>query len=212
MPAAPADVVRALPYSVRIYLRASSCNVKFSAIALVVLISCLFSGSNLLAQNSVESSKTNSEKSLTAIVFLAVDCPISQKYVGELKHIDSLFQSAVTIKGILPGKLKQEEVDQFINEYNIDFPIAVDREYEMVKKYNATITPEVFLIDNQNHIHYQGAIDNWFFDLGKYRQQITQHYLIDAIHAALEGKSPTISKTESVGCIIQRPSSKKHSK
>lgn len=173
-----------------------------------IAISCFLVS---LLSGRVSVAQPMQEKALTAIVFLSVDCPISQKYVGELIRIDSLFSSKVSIKGILPGNVKKEEVDNFIQEYRIDFPITVDRDFLWVKKYKATATPEVFLLNNNDHVYYQGAIDNWFFDLGKYRQQITEHYLIDAINAVLEGHEPAISHTESVGCIIQQPSSKKSS-
>lgn len=180
---------------------------KYLAVIVALLCGVLMSY-NVKAQRT-DSKAIDTEESLTAVVFLATDCPISQKYIGELKHIDSLFHTKISIKGVIPGNVKQEEIDQFISEYQINFPVVTDTEYKLVKKYRATITPEVFLINDRNHIYYQGAIDNWFFDLGKYRQHITEHYLIDAIKAVLEGQSPVVKKTESVGCPIQKTVSKK---
>ena len=178
-------------------------------LAVVVALLCgVVASYNVKAQRT-DSKATQADQPLTAVVFLATDCPISQKYIGELKHIDSLFHTKVSIKGVVPGNIKQDEIDQFISEYQINFPVVTDADYKLVKKYRATITPEVFLINDRNHIYYQGAIDNWFFDLGKYRQHITEHYLIDAIKAVLEGQSPVVKKTESVGCPIQKTVSKK---
>lgn len=178
-------------------------------LAVVVALLCgVVASYNVKAQRT-DSKAAQADQPLTAVVFLATDCPISQKYIGELKHIDSLFHTKVSIKGVVPGNIKQDEIDQFISEYQINFPVVTDADYKLVKKYHATITPEVFLINDRNHIYYQGAIDNWFFDLGKYRQHITEHYLIDAIKAVLEGQSPVVKKTESVGCVIQHPSIKK---
>ena len=177
-------------------------------LAVVVALLCGVAAPYNVKAQRTDSKAINADQPLTAVVFLATDCPISQKYIGELKHIDSLFQAKISIKGIVPGNVKQEEIDQFISEYQINFPVVADAEYKLVKKYHATITPEVFLINDRNHIYYQGAIDNWFFDLGKYRQHITEHYLIDAIKAVQEGRSPVVKKTDSVGCVIQRPSKK----
>lgn len=182
---------------------------KYLAVAVALLFGTLASYNVWAQHNNKNSEATQHVQSLTAIVFLATDCPISQKYIGELKNIDSLFQAKVSVKGIIPGKVKQKEIDQFISEYQIDFPVVTDADYTLVKKYHATITPEVFLVNDRNHIYYQGAIDNWFFDLGKYRQHITEHYLIDAINAVLEGQSLVVKRTESVGCVIQYPSTKK---
>lgn len=144
--------------------------------------------------------------SLTVWVFLAVDCPISQKYMSELRRMDSLYATAkLRVRGVIPGKVNQEEVKTFVKEYAIKFPVQIDRDFTSVRKFHATITPEAVLVNQQGQILYQGAIDNWFFDLGKYRQRVTEHYLQDAIDAAMQGNVPAIKKTEAVGCIIQTP-------
>lgn len=182
---------------------------KYLVVAVALLFSTLTSYNVSAQRKDKNNEAAQHEQTLTAVVFLATDCPISQKYIGELKNIDSLFHAKVSVKGVVPGNIKQEEIDQFVSEYQIDFPIVTDADYTLVKKYHASITPEVFLVNDQNHIYYQGAIDNWFFDLGKYRQHITEHYLIDAINAVLEGQPPVVKKTESVGCLIQSPSTKK---
>lgn len=109
------------------------------------------------------------------------------------------------VRGIVPGKVNPNEVKTFVEEYAIKFPVSIDRDFTDVRRFQATITPEAILIDRQGQVLYQGAIDNWFFDLGKYRQRVTEHYLQDAIDAALHGKTPIIRKTEAVGCIIQTP-------
>lgn len=203
MQAVPADAVKVLLYNVQ------TRNYKIvKYVAVVALLCGLVVSYNVMAQRT-DSKAINADQPLTAVVFLATDCPISQKYIGELKHIDSLFHAKVSIKGVVPGKVRQEEIDQFISEYQIDFPVVTDAEYKLVKKYRATITPEVFLINDCSKIYYQGAIDNWFFDLGKYRQHITEHYLIDAINAVLRGQPPVVKKTESIGCPIQKTVSEK---
>ncbi|MBT1710932.1 redoxin domain-containing protein [Fulvivirgaceae bacterium PWU5] len=144
--------------------------------------------------------------SLTVWVFLAVDCPISQKYISELRRMDSVYTAhKLRVRGIVPGKINPNEVKTFVDEYAIKFPVSIDRDFTDVRRFHATITPEAILVDRQGQILYQGAIDNWFFDLGKYRQRVTEHYLQDAIDAALQGKTPTVRKTEAVGCIIQTP-------
>ena len=144
--------------------------------------------------------------SLTVWVFLAVDCPISQKYISELRRMDSVYASQkLRVRGIVPGKVNPTEVKTFVEEYAIKFPVSIDGDFTRVRQFHATITPESILVDHQGQVLYQGAIDNWFFDLGKYRQRVTEHYLQDAIDAALQGKIPAVRKTEAVGCIIQTP-------
>lgn len=137
-------------------------------------------------------------------VFLALDCPISQKYIGELKQIDSVYRmQGVQVKAVIPGGVSQTEIDNFWNEYSIGFPAIADPDFQWVRKFSARVTPEVFLTDINQQVFYRGAIDDWFFDLGKYRQRVTQHYLRDAIEAVRHHKIPGIRETEAVGCPIQ---------
>lgn len=67
-----------------------------------------------------------------------------------------------------------------------------DKKHNVTNKYSATITPEVVLIDKNQLVIYRGAIDNWFFELRRYRLEITEHYLVDAIDASLNGQQPSV--------------------
>jgi hypothetical protein len=166
------------------------------------------SGQTAAAQKKTlqEAPTQGSTDSLTVWVFLAVDCPISQKYISELRRIDSVYAThKLRVRGIIPGKVNPNEVKTFVDEYAIKFPVSIDRDFTDVRRFHATITPEAILVGRRGQVLYQGAIDNWFFDLGKYRQRVTEHYLQDAIDEALQGKTPAVRKTEAVGCIIQTP-------
>lgn len=153
------------------------------------------------SQEAVESIPADS---LIIWVFLALDCPISQKYISELKQIDSVYRGqGVRIKAVIPGSVSQTAIDNFWKEYNIGFFALADPDFQWVRKFSARITPEVFLTGTHQQVYYRGAIDNWFFDLGKYRQRVTQHYLTDAIEAVRHHQVPGICETEAVGCPIQ---------
>jgi len=78
-----------------------------------------------------------------------------------------------------------------------------DKKHVITNQYGATITPEAILIDKNQQVIYQGAIDNWFFELGRNRLEVTEHYLIDAIEASMKGQMPSIKRTEAIGCFIQ---------
>jgi hypothetical protein len=77
-------------------------------------------------------------------------------------------------------------------------------------KFGVTITPEVVVADASGQVLYQGAIDNWFYELGRYRQFITEHYLTDALDAIAAGKPVPVTRTEAVGCLIQMPAHHHH--
>jgi hypothetical protein len=141
----------------------------------------------------------------TAFVFLSTDCPISQKYVGDLNKILSEYRDSVQFRFILPGAVSYDEIQEFVKEFSVDFPLEPDKSYERVVQYKATITPEVILVDENGQEKYRGAIDNWFFDLGHARASVTEHYLRDALRSVLKHQTPAVTSTKAVGCIINYP-------
>lgn len=143
---------------------------------------------------------------VTAIVFLAVDCPISQKYIPALNAIHEKYkQPKFKIHAVIPGKIKERDIANFKEEYGIAFNVSADRGYELVKALSANATPEVFVFNKELKLKYRGAIDNWFYELGGYRTEATEDYLINAVDALLAGGQPEIEKTKALGCTIQVP-------
>jgi thiol-disulfide isomerase/thioredoxin len=152
-----------------------------------------------------------SQAPYTVIIFMAVDCPITQKYMTTIKEVARQYQSQqVSVVGYFPAGLSRKQEKEFRMEYQVPEIIKFvdDKNHAVTRKYSATITPEVVLIDKNQQVIYQGAIDNWFFELGRYRPEITAHYLTDAIEASVNGHQPSVRKTEAIGCFIQGASHK----
>ena len=142
----------------------------------------------------------------SVVVFLSPWCPISQKYIPTLNAIyDEYASKNVEFFALMPGKVTAKERKQFVNDFNIRFPVNADKKYKWAASMNASITPEVFVFDANDSLQYHGAIDNWFYDLGRYRSEPTDHYLINAVDAVLAGKMPSVKSTEATGCSIQLP-------
>lgn len=137
------------------------------------------------------------------IIFLSPDCPVCQKYMVRLNEIVQTFSNKAKFLGVIPGNVKKKEIRLFKKEYAIKFDVIGDKQNVYVKKYQPVVTPEVIAQDNTKTIRYQGAIDNWFYELGKYRHQPTEYYLVDAIQSVLNGEEVRIKHTEAIGCIIQ---------
>ena len=148
-----------------------------------------------------------SDAEVSVVVFLAVDCPISQKYIPALNRIQEKYKDrGVVIHSIIPGRIKKRDLREFTEDYHIAFAIGDDNKYEWVKALSANATPEVFVFDKGGTLKYRGAIDNWFYELGGYRKEATENYLTDAIEALLSGEDPKIRKTKALGCFIEVPS------
>lgn len=138
------------------------------------------------------------------LVFLGTDCPISQDYIGILNKINSQFAAEGSIRGIVPEKIDRSEFKQFQKEYQVGFSLELDKNLDLVHKYSITVTPEVVLLDPTGEIRYRGAIDNWYYELGKHRQNVTETYLISAIESFIDGKNIDIKETEPIGCILSK--------
>lgn len=147
----------------------------------------------------------NAEKSasgLYVLMFLGTDCPISQKYGNTLRELPETY-SDITFYGIVPHHFSEKEMIQYKKEYNLPFSMYRDEHNKVAKICKATITPEVFLIDGDGNVYYDGAIDNWFYALGKSRFQPTQFYLKEAIEEVQNLQPVSVPHADAVGCMIE---------
>lgn len=177
---------------------------------MVRILILLLSGisTTVFSQDRSQDGIQSSNNDIEVTVFLGVDCPISQKYVTKLNSLYALYHQNPSIKWtfIVPEVLAKKEIKAFTKSYNINFPLLSDQPgLPITHHFEATVTPEVIL-RRHGKTMYRGAIDNWFYALGKYRNQVTEDYLGDAIQALLRNEQPAIKMTEPIGCIIQRES------
>ena len=139
------------------------------------------------------------------LVFMSPDCPISQKYTLTLREIAAKYKSQnIPVYLIFPGTYyTKKTIKEFTKTYLLDFPVLLDDKLKVTKLLQASITPEVFLFDDAGRVLYSGRIDNWFESLGKSRFVITERDLLLAVESYLKGEKIVVTKTKSVGCIIQ---------
>lgn len=142
--------------------------------------------------------------SLSLYLFLLDDCPICLNYTSLLNELYAEYGTRISFQGYFPNfSSKQKKIDKFKQTYNIEFPLQTDYFKEQAKKWNAQVTPEVILYNHRNNkILYQGRIDNKFVRLGKRRNVVTKHELVDAIKQTLAFKEVLTAFAEPVGCFI----------
>jgi peroxiredoxin len=167
----------------------------FRIIRLFLLGFMLLSG-NVFAQ--VKSDK------LRVIFFLDPECPISNAYMKEIKSIYADFSAkGVTFQAFFPmSTVTDQDIKAFLKKYNATFPGSTDPDLQKAKRYQATVMPEVVLLNSAGMVVYRGAIDDWYYGLGKSRPKATEFYLRNAIEATLDGNQVLKSRTEAYGCLI----------
>ena len=141
---------------------------------------------------------------LTVYLLLAHDCPVCQKYGATFRQLSGRYSGAsLQVIGIAPADgATAENIGEFARSYQFDFPILLDSQKIFTHVFKAKITPEVFLVDRSGNLLYRGMVDNWFYELGKYRNVVTENYLHDAIIAALAGEHVDPNRTEPIGCLL----------
>lgn len=142
---------------------------------------------------------------LTVIAFLSPECPLCISYSRNLRAINEAFAAQqISFVGVFAGKwFAPQEVRAFATKYELPFLMLLDADNSLATQLGATITPEVFLLNSQGEILYSGSIDNRMNALGKMKQEVTAHYLDDAIAAALNGREISPAKTTAIGCLIE---------
>jgi len=79
------------------------------------------------------------------------------------------------------------------------FPYAVDETSGLARAFDAARTPELFLFNGEGQLAYAGAFD----DNSEFPDQVTEHYLMDAVDSLLAGRPVATPKTKSIGCSIK---------
>ena len=139
----------------------------------------------------------------TLFIFLSPECPLCKNYSVTLNNLHQQFKNEIRFYGIIPGNAySSKEIKAFASNYQINFPLLTDSNKILSNYLQASITPQVILLDKKQHLLYKGAIDNWAVSLGKQRLQPTQFYLKDALEKSLQNELITIKRTKAVGCKI----------
>lgn len=141
----------------------------------------------------------------TIIIFTCNTCPYSKLYEERILQIDDVYSDAgypvILINpsdpDLKPGD-HPAELTKWISANNYSGKYLIDN-IGLFHRFGARKTPEVFLLDKDNVLRYQGAIDN----SAQGSESVTKKYLEDAIQAVQNGQDPDPSETRPVGCVIK---------
>jgi len=145
----------------------------------------------------------DNEKS-SVVMFLSPDCPLCHSYSLSFNQLREKFGDTINFYGILAGDLyDQEEIDHFVDSFDFAAPIILDPDLELASTLEAEVTPQVFLLNKDGWVMYDGKVDNWAISLGRKKLKADSLYLQWAIEQHLSGEDIQISKTKPVGCVIE---------
>ncbi len=157
-----------------------------------------------LDSSRFESSRLNRD-SATVLFILSPECPLCLDYAYTFRTLQEEYGArGFRFVGVFPGNFFSEsEIRKYCSRFQLDFPMVLDPEYQLIHDLGAGTTPEALLLDENGQIFYQGSIDNWAYEVGQKRLKPTEHYLRDALQAMEKGLSPPVARTKPVGCLIE---------
>jgi hypothetical protein len=146
------------------------------------------------------------------LLFLATDCPVSNRYLPEIRRLQAQFTPEhVAFWIVYPNPSDNSAA---IRQHDVSFgPIAQeirDPQQSLVRLAHAHITPEAAVLvpvaagsrgQGLREV-YRGRIDNRYLSFGVQRPAATRHDLADAIAAVLAKRPVPVPDGPPVGCAI----------
>lgn len=145
------------------------------------------------------------DKSAVVVAFLGTECPLAIQYSLRLQEFSKRYADrGVQVLGIDSNRQDSlEKMATFARRQKIEFPFLKDNQAKVADQYGATRTPEVFLLNQDRKIVYQGRIDDQF-GIGYARNSPQTTELIDAVESLLNNRPIVVAQTSPVGCLIGR--------
>jgi peroxiredoxin len=140
-----------------------------------------------------------------AIVFLSSACPVTAQNLPRITALLAEFEpQGFRVIGISANdriQVLQDDLPQmmeFAGLHGLTFPYLRDVTQDVARTFRAICTPEVFLLDREGRVCYQGLIDDSPTDPGA----VTQPYLRSAVVELLQGEAVSLAATQPTGTAI----------
>jgi peroxiredoxin len=138
--------------------------------------------------------------------FLHPACPLAQEYAPVLSALAADFaKDGIRVVGVICESDDPAEVEAYRREYGITFPIHLDTDFTLAAALDATITPEVVLVDRDRIIRYSGRIDDRYKIRGVMTPGAAEPELAHAIQDLIAGREIREPRTKAAGCPLDRP-------
>jgi len=148
-------------------------------------------------------------KQAIVVYFMGVECPLAKLYAPRMERIaKELAEQGVAVLGVNSNRQDSiTEISGFAQRHKVTFPILKDAGNKLADQFGAQRTPQVFVLDKDRMIRYQGRVDGTYtFGSGVGYSSPTEKRadLVEAVNELLAGKDVSVPATEAKGCIIGR--------
>lgn len=160
-------------------------------------------------RGKVHSLNDYDDKQLVVVAFMGIECPLAKLYAPRLEDLWEEF-SPKGVQFLMIDSNQQDtitELGAFARNNKLTFPVLKDPDNAVADKFRAERTPEVFILDGEGKVQYNGRIDDQYglgSNSGYARPEIKRRDLAVALEELLAGKDVSVPVTKANGCIIGR--------
>jgi len=140
------------------------------------------------------------------VVFTCNTCPYAKAYEQRIIDLHNKYASkGYSVVAINPNDKDVKPDDSYENmqilakEKKYPFVYLYDETQDVAKRFGATRTPHVYLLDADKTVRYIGAID----DNSEDAAAVKEKYAENALDALLAGKEVAVKETKAIGCGIK---------
>jgi len=145
-----------------------------------------------------------------AAIFVATDCPISNRYLSEIARLSREFSPrGVHLWLVYPNPddtLAAVRTHQSQYPVTASLPQLIAPDSRVLAHAHVHVTPEaaIFRADAvmSQPVLWHGRIDDRYLTFGTQRPAATRHDLADALSATLAGRQPLPAPGSPIGCAI----------
>jgi peroxiredoxin len=142
-----------------------------------------------------------SESKAIVIMFIATKCPVSNDYNSRMEKVFNDYKNKeVSFLGINSNKTEDvSEIGIHAKDNELTFTILKDEKNVIADKFDASFTPEIYVLSSDFELLYHGRIDN-----SRRESEVKVTDLRNALDEILSGKSVSNPETKAFGCTIKR--------
>lgn len=135
------------------------------------------------------------------LMFIATQCPVSNAYNERMAALEKDYRGkGIVFLGINSNKQEDvQEIKEHAAKHGFGFPVLKDPDNVIADKLNASVTPEIYVLNGSFDVLYHGRIDD-----SQREGKVSVRDLRVALDEVLAGKSVTTTRTKAFGCTIKR--------
>ena len=145
-----------------------------------------------------------SDDKATVLLFLATECPISNRYAPEIRRLEETYAPlGVRFWRVYPdAEVSRDAIRSHLQAHGFPPEALQDPEHALVRLSQVRVTPEAAVFLPGGRLVYHGRIDDRYVAFGQERPTPGQRDLAAVLDAILQNRPLPSSHAPAVGCYI----------